>query len=79
MPSVTVYSKYGCGQCAFVKRMLKGEGIPFEEKNIDEDPQAREYLISKSVSSLPFVETSSGISFTGVQVNKIKEIKKYYN
>ncbi|QAX97537.1 glutaredoxin-like protein [Enterococcus phage phiSHEF13] len=78
MPKVTVYSKNGCGQCTFVKRMLKGENIIFEERNIDQDPTARDYLVNKSVTSLPYVETSTGISFTGVQIGKIKEIKNSY-
>lgn len=78
MPKVTVYSKNGCGQCTFVKRMLEGEGIEFAEHNIDNEPSARDYLVSKSVTSLPYVETSTGISFTGVQMGKIKEIKNSY-
>lgn len=78
MVKVTVYSKNGCGGCSFVKNMLKGEGIEFTEHNIDTEPSAREYLVSKSVTSLPYVETSTGISFTGVQLDKIKEIKSSY-
>lgn len=78
MIKVTVYSKNGCGGCSFVKNMLKCEGIEFTEHNIDKEPELKDYLASKYITSLPYVETSVGINFTGVQVGKIKEIKKLY-
>lgn len=74
MTKVTVYSKNGCGQCMFLKNMLKGEQIDFEERNISEDESAMSYLQDKGITSLPYVESPQGISFTGVRPDLVKQL-----
>ncbi|AII28488.1 putative ribonucleotide reductase [Enterococcus phage ECP3] len=76
MTKVTVYSKDMCGQCLFLKNMLNGKNIPFDEKNISHDEQALAYLKEKGVSSLPYVEAEDGFSFNGVRPDLVKKLEK---
>ena len=39
-PSVLMYSTTYCGDCRRSKALLQRMGVPFEEINIDHDPQA---------------------------------------
>lgn len=73
--SITVFSKAGCGQCQYTKRMLKGEGLEFQEKRVDLEPEAMAYIKSLGVQSLPFVETEND-SWTGLRIDKIKALKQ---
>ncbi|GGO33029.1 glutaredoxin family protein [Deinococcus humi] len=40
MPDITVYTVPNCADCEAVKRLLKGQGAAFTEKNVREDPAA---------------------------------------
>lgn len=55
---VKVYSQPGCRGCTLTKNYLSTKGVEFTEINIREDEEAREYLMAKSLLSLPVVETS---------------------
>ena len=37
---VLIYTVPGCASCAAIKRFLHIRGVPFEEKNVREDPGA---------------------------------------
>ena len=39
-PSIVMYSTTFCGDCRRSKALLHRMGVPFEEINIDHDPQA---------------------------------------
>ena len=44
---LTVYSKAQCSFCEVAKKYLKEKDIAFEEKRIDLDPEAFEFITSK--------------------------------
>lgn len=50
---LTVYSKNNCPYCDQAKALLKRKNIAFEEVKIDENPQAREFLISAGHRTAP--------------------------
>ena len=50
---LTVYSKKHCPFCDQAKALLKRKDIPFEEIKIDEDEQAREFILSKGHRTVP--------------------------
>lgn len=62
----------------FLKKMLDGKNIPFEEKNVSHDESALSYLQGKGISSLPYVETSSDVAFSGVRPDIVKELAKEF-
>ena len=50
---VTVYSKNNCPFCDQAKNLLKLKGIDYSEIKIDEDPTAREFVLSKGHRTVP--------------------------
>ena len=50
---LTVYSKNYCPFCDKAKHLLKTNGFAFEEIKIDEDSEARDWLISQGHRTAP--------------------------
>lgn len=50
---LTVYSKNNCPFCDKAKHYLKTNGIEYEEIKIDEDLEAREWLIGQGHRTAP--------------------------
>ena len=50
---LTVYSKNNCPFCDKAKHLLKTNGFEYNEIKIDEDPEAREWLIGQGHRSAP--------------------------
>ena len=44
---LTIYSKTQCPHCVNAKNFLKAKNIEFEEKNIETDETAREFLLKE--------------------------------
>ncbi len=53
MSKIVVYSKNMCGYCVKAKSVLNSKGLEFEEINIEEKPEAREFVISEGHRSMP--------------------------
>ena len=51
--TLTVYSKTVCPFCVNAKNYLKSKDIPFEEINIEEDEQARQFIQEKGHRTVP--------------------------
>ncbi|MBV9484440.1 MAG: NrdH-redoxin [Frankiaceae bacterium] len=43
---LTMYTTTWCGYCVRLKRGLERAGIDFDEVNIEEDPQAEEFVLA---------------------------------
>jgi glutaredoxin len=50
---ITVYSKNNCPFCDKAKHLLKTKNIEFTELKIDENPDAREWLIAQGHRTAP--------------------------
>lgn len=50
-PPIVIYGASWCGPCHQVKKYLKSKGIPFVEKDIDEDPSAQSEMRAKLTKS----------------------------
>ena len=68
---ITVYSKDKCVQCNTVYRALNKQGVEYEVVNIQEDEQAREYVMSKGHLQAPIVESKLDM-FSGYRPDRIK-------
>jgi glutaredoxin 3 len=44
MPEITMYTTSWCGYCVRAKILLDSLGLPYEEINLDDDPQFRQRL-----------------------------------
>ena len=43
---LTMYTTVWCGYCVRLKRALEREGIEFDEVDIEQDPQAADFVMS---------------------------------
>jgi glutaredoxin 3 len=50
---IVVYSKTVCPYCVQAKNLLKSKGIEFTEVNIETNAAGRDYLVEKSLRSVP--------------------------
>jgi len=50
---LTVYTKNNCGYCMQAKNLLKNRDIEFEEVNIEDNEEAREFLIKEGHRTMP--------------------------
>lgn len=77
MAKVTVYTKYGCPQCEMTKNVLKGEGVEFEVRNVEEDQEAFDYVVETlKLRQMPVVEVEGQEPFTGFRPDKLQELKE---
>ena len=55
MKKVTIYTSNTCPHCKAAKNYLKEKNIDFEEKNVDEDRSAIDYLVEKGHRGVPVI------------------------
>jgi glutaredoxin len=66
MKEVIIYSKNLCGYCTMAKNWLNSKGIEYKEINIEEQPEAREFVISEGHRTMPQIYIN-GASIGGYQ------------
>jgi len=50
---LTIYSKTVCPYCVQAKNYLKSKNINFREVNIEDDAEAREFIIQQGLRTVP--------------------------
>ena len=68
-----MYTTSWCGYCFRLKKILKAEGIPFSEVDIEADPAAAEFVASvnggnQTVPTLKFTDGSTLTNPSGPEV-----------
>lgn len=71
--NVKIFSKNNCMQCKMTKRFLSENNIPFEEVNIDVEPEAIEWLKGQGYQSVP-VTVSSETAIIGFRPDQLKTL-----
>jgi glutaredoxin-like protein NrdH len=72
---VTVYSKYDCQPCRLTKAYLDRNNIPFQEINVEDDPDAYALVQSMGYLQVPVVVADS-VSWSGLRPDKLAEIPR---
>lgn len=62
---VTVYSKNNCPFCVQAKNLLKLKGIEFQEVKIDEDVEAREFVLAQGHRTVPQIYNGDALLVEG--------------
>lgn len=72
---VTMYSTPWCGYCKRLKAQLGREGIAFDEVDIEQDPQAAEYVMSVNGGNqtVPTVVFADGSALTNPSLAQVKQ------
>lgn len=55
MPKVTIFTSGTCPHCHAAKEYLEEKGVDFEERNVQNDPEARKELIQKGYMGVPVI------------------------
>jgi glutaredoxin len=50
---ITIYSKNNCPYCVQAKNLLQSKNIEFAEIKIDEDSEAREFIVGQGHRTVP--------------------------
>lgn len=75
MKKITVFTKNGCPQCEMTKNVLKGEGIEFEVRNVEEDQEAYDYVVEVlQLRQMPVVEVEGQEPFTGFRPDLLQSL-----
>ncbi|MDU5504898.1 MAG: glutaredoxin family protein [Anaerococcus vaginalis] len=72
MKKVTVYTSNTCPHCKAAKNYLKENNIDFEEKNVDEDRSAIDYLVEKGYRGVPVINID-GEDLVGFNKDLVEE------
>ena len=62
---LTVYSKNNCPFCVQAKNLLKSKNIAFEEIKIDENVEAKEFILSKGHRTVPQIYQNGALFVEG--------------
>lgn len=55
MKTVTIYTSDDCTNCHNIKEFFNDNDVSFTEHNISQDNEAKRFLISKKVLSVPYI------------------------
>ncbi|MFM9134560.1 MAG: mycoredoxin [bacterium] len=74
-PSLTMYTTTWCGYCMRLKAQLAREGIPVEEVDIEQDPQAAAFVesVNGGNQTVPTVVFPDGTALTNPSLGQVKE------
>ena len=50
---ITVYTKNNCGFCMQAKNVLRNRDMQFEEVNIEENQEARDFILAEGHRTMP--------------------------
>jgi glutaredoxin len=73
MQQVTIFTNHGCSACHAAMSFFSQHGIPFVERNIGDDPAARDELINAGFRAVPVIQVGdqSVVGFSPVQLRKL--------
>ena len=74
-PSLTMYTTTWCGYCMRLKSQLAREGIPVDEVDIEQDPQAAAFVegVNGGNQTVPTVVFPDGSAMTNPSLGQVKE------
>ncbi len=73
MSKVTVYTSSTCPYCQMAKEYLKEREIPFDEKNVQTDKDARNELMAMGYTGVPVICVDEE-QIVGFDKNKLDEL-----
>lgn len=73
-PTITMYTRPGCGPCVATKRHLEKVGLEHTTINTAQDSEARDYLIARGFRESPVVIATVGdqeFAWSGYRADEI--------
>jgi glutaredoxin-like protein NrdH len=75
---IQVYSKNNCPYCTQAKNLLKSRGVAFEEINIEERPEAREFILAEGHRTMPQIYQDGKILVAGGYMGLAKQLPEFF-
>ncbi len=70
---VTIFTGQGCSACRQAKEFFASNGVKFTERNISDDPSARDELISRGFRAVPVIQVG-GETMVGFSAKRLREL-----
>lgn len=64
MKKYVIYTSNNCMQCTFTKKYMADKAIPYEEINLDDQPEYREVLKAEGLRTNPVLKDEDGNTIT---------------
>ena len=73
--SLTMYSTHWCGFCRLLKSHLDREGIEFTVVDIEQEPEAADYVMSVNggMQTVPTLQFPDGSTLTNPTITQVKQ------
>ncbi len=55
MKKVVIYTSSTCSHCHHAMEYLDSKNVPYEEKNVSLDPEARKFLMQNKIMGVPAI------------------------
>jgi len=75
---LTVYSKNNCPFCVQAKALLVKNSIAFEEVKIDENPDAREFIVAEGHRTVPQIYKDGKLLVEGGYTGLAKQTPEFF-
>ena len=76
---ITVYSKNNCPFCVQAKNLLKLKGLEFQEVKIDEDTQAKDFVLAEGHRTVPQIYKDGKLLVEGGYAGLEKQEEEFFN
>lgn len=73
MAKIVIYSSSTCPSCHMAMDYLDSKNIPYEEKNISLDPEAKKFLLQNKIMGVPAIYIDETLVM-GFNQEKIDEL-----
>jgi glutaredoxin len=75
---IQVYSKNNCPYCTQAKNLLRSRGVAFEEINIEEQPEAREFILAEGHRTMPQIYQDGKLLVAGGYMGLAKQLPEFF-
>jgi glutaredoxin len=75
---IVVYSKNNCSFCTQAKNLLNKHGVAFTEVRIDEDDEAREFIVQQGHRTVPQIYRDGAILVEGGYTGLAKQPETFF-
>jgi len=76
---ITVYSKANCPFCVQAKNLLTLKGVVYEEIRIDQDTEAREFIVGEGHRTVPQIYQDGKLLVEGGFQGLSKQPEEFFN
>lgn len=75
---ITVYSKNNCPFCVQAKNLLRMKGIDYQEVKIDEDQQAKDFVLEQGHRTVPQIYKDGALLVEGGYQGLVKQPADFF-